>query len=132
MLKSIIFTLLLFCSISLSAQQINSSNGQNLTKPASQCDDVNSHSNGECFDFQPAMPIVLKIREILGHDVFVHIISLIEVELFTNDVGLSANEIREKIGATTLPNGRRLIDIIFVIDGDIPDDLHQVENPNQF
>ena len=90
-------------------------------RPPSLCSDLEPPKNGICYDYPPAVPIIEAIREVLDDDVFVRVISLVEVEIFTGDVGLSREEIRQKIGDARLPDGSQLWDIIFIVEGDIPD-----------
>ena len=94
-------------------------------RPATLCSDVEWPSNGNCFDFDANVPVVEAIREALNDYVFVHANSLDEYEIYTEDVGLTADEIRQRLASATLDDGRRLIDIVLIVEGGIPERFYQ-------
>lgn len=98
--------------------------GNEKIKPASLCSDVEWPPNSQCFDFPPAVPIIEAIRSVLGDDVFVNVITLVELEVFTEDVGLTTDEIRRRLEPVSLNDGRSLYDIVFIVEGEIPEHFY--------
>tara|TARA_R100001163_G_scaffold58876_1_gene47350 strand:+ start:369 stop:830 length:462 start_codon:yes stop_codon:yes gene_type:complete len=94
-------------------------------RPATLCSDVEWPSNGNCFDYDVNVPVVEAIREALNDFVFVHANSLDEYEIYTEDVGLSSDEIRQRLASAILDDGRRLIDMVLIMEGGIPERFYQ-------
>lgn len=95
-------------------------------RPPTLCSDREMPPNAACFDYPPVVPIVEAIREALDDDVYVKFEYfensniLATSYIYTEDVGLTADEIRGLIEPSILPNGNKLIDLVTIIEGAIP------------
>lgn len=133
-MKNLVLAGLIFLSSSMSAQERTQEELLSLVemevkegaRPPTLCSDIEWPSNAQCFDYQPIVPIVVAIREALEDDVYVKIdffenSNILDTTyIYTADVGLTSDEIRQLIEPSILPDGEKLIDLVTIIEGAIP------------